>query len=102
MMTATAALQVNLDAGPAAGWASGSGWSARLVPVLVAAVLDARRGWAATTSAAGTRCASGAWHGIDHGRSDPVAARRPDAGVGDYALDAPVMLVRDGDGARDR
>ena len=40
----------------------------------------------------------GTWQGIDHGRSDPVPLGEPTAAWATYALNAPVMLVRDGDG----
>jgi glutamate--cysteine ligase len=96
MMSATAALQVNVDAGPAARWPQRLELIRDLGPVLVAA--------SATSSYLGGR-ASGwrsmrqqTWHGIDHSRSDPVAAgREPRAAWAAYALNAPVMLVRDGE-----
>jgi glutamate--cysteine ligase len=95
MMSATAALQVNLDAGPRERWTDRLGRIRALGPVLVAVS-------ACSTLLAGE--ASGwhsmrqeAWHGIDHSRSDPVRGVEPGAAWASYALDAPVMLVRDGE-----
>ncbi len=97
MMSATAALQVNLDAGPAEGWTERLALIRSLVPMLVAA--------SASSPYLGGR-ASGwhsmrqeTWHGIDHGRSDPMAGGEPTMAWADYALAAPVMLVEDGSGA---
>jgi glutamate--cysteine ligase len=95
MMSATAALQVNVDAGPADRWPQRLELIRDLGPVLVAA--------SATSAYLGGR-ASGwrsmrqqAWQGIDHSRSDPVSSgREPRAAWAAYALNAPVMLVRDG------
>ena len=98
MMAATAALQVNLDAGPRHGWAERSSRIRDLGPVFVAVsacspLLAGRAsGWHSTRQQA--------WHGIDHGRTAPVAGSDPAAAWADYALDAPLMLVRDGDEAR--
>jgi glutamate--cysteine ligase len=95
MMSATAALQVNLDAGPAAGWARRLGLIRDLGPVLVAAsacspYLGGRAsGWRSMRQQA--------WHGIDHSRSDPVPGADPTTAWASYALNAPVMLVRNGD-----
>ncbi len=95
MMSATAALQINLDAGPAARWSQRLGHIRNLGPMLVAAsacspYLGGRTsGWHSMRQQA--------WHGIDHSRSDPVPASEPTAAWASYALNAPVMLVRDGD-----
>jgi glutamate--cysteine ligase len=94
MMSATAALQVNLDAGPAAGWSQRLRLIRNLGPVLVAAsgcspyLGGKASGWRSMRQQA--------WHGIDHSRSDPVPGREPRAAWASYALNAPVMLVRDG------
>ena len=99
MMTATAALQVNLDAGPSAGWADRLRLVDSLIPVLVAASaasphLGGRRsGWQSARREA--------WHGLDPGRVAAfVVADDPAAGWADYALAAPVVLVRDPGQAR--
>jgi glutamate--cysteine ligase len=97
MMSATAALQVNLDAGPRAGWQQRLALIRGLGPVLVAAsacspYLGGRAsGWRSMRQEA--------WHGIDHSRSDPVPGAEPTQAWASYALNAPVMLVRDGDRA---
>ena len=96
MMTSTAALQVNLDAGPMAGWAERLGLLRSMVPMLVAAsttspYLGGRAsGWASMRQET--------WTGIDCGRSDPVAGHEPAVGWALYALDAPVMLLSEPDG----
>ena len=97
MMTATAALQVNLDAGPAAGWGQRLGRIRELGPVLVA--LSACSPYLAGTASGWRSMRQEAWHGIDHSRSDPVSGDDPAAAWANYALQAPVMLVRDGAGA---
>jgi glutamate--cysteine ligase len=95
MMTATAALQVNVDAGPADRWAQRLRHIRRLGPVLVAAsacspYLGGRAsGWRSMRQQA--------WQGIDVRRSGVVAGAEPTAAWASYALDAPVMLVRDGE-----
>ena len=95
MMSATAALQVNLDAGPAAGWTQRLGLLRDLGPVLVAASAASPYLGGKTTGWRSMR--QQAWHGIDAGRSDPVRGREPTDGWASYALNAPVMLVRDAD-----
>lgn len=94
MMTATAALQVNLDAGPASGWDGRLGLVRSLVPVLVAISAGSPYLGGATSGWHSMR--QGTWHGIDHGRTDPVRAGAPGPAWADYALAAPVMLVADG------
>jgi glutamate--cysteine ligase len=94
MMSATAALQVNLDAGPAAGWSQRLGLIRDLGPMLVAASAcspylgGAASGWRSMRQEI--------WHGIDHSRSDPVPGAEPTEAWASYALNAPIMLVRDG------
>ena len=96
MMTATAALQVNLDAGPAAGWADRLMHLDALGPVLVAVsacspLLGGEpSGWRSRRQQA--------WSGIDPRRSGPVVGTDPVSAWVDYALDAPVMLVADAGG----
>lgn len=95
MMTATAALQVNLDAGPREGWSARLALLRSMVPMLVAAssaspYLGGRAsGWHSMRQET--------WNGIDHGRSDPITVGEPSVAWALYALDAPVMLVREGD-----
>lgn len=97
MMTSTAALQVNLDAGPEAGWASRWARIQCLQPVLVAASaaspwLGGVQGWQSMRRHA--------WHGLDPRRTAPLPAGAPGEAWARYALAAPVMLVRDQAGAR--
>ena len=93
MMTATASIQVNLDAGPAADhdgrWAAAH----RLAPVLAASFANSP---AADGRPAGHRSARLAtWGAIDHSRTAP--AWKPGQGCDSwvrYVLDAWVMFVR--------
>jgi glutamate--cysteine ligase len=92
MMTATAALQVNLDAGPRAGWRRRLGLIHDLGPVFVA--LSACSPYLGGRASGWRSMRQQAWHGIDHRRSDPLAGGDARAAWADYALSAPVMFVR--------
>jgi glutamate--cysteine ligase len=94
MMSATAALQVNLDAGPAAGWARRLSLIRSLVPMLVAA--SSTSPYLGGQSSGWHSMRQGTWQGIDHGRSDPVPDGEPTEAWATYALNAPVMLVDSG------
>jgi glutamate--cysteine ligase len=98
MMTSTASLQVNLEAGPAAGWSERVALAHQLGPVLIAVSacsplsLGRPTGWRSTRQHV--------WGDLDQARCGPVL--RGDDPSGEwaaYALAAPVMLVRDGDDA---
>ncbi|GAA1889845.1 ergothioneine biosynthesis glutamate--cysteine ligase EgtA [Lapillicoccus jejuensis] len=102
MMTSTAALQVNLDAGPASGWGDRLELVRALVPVLVA--VSSTSPWLGGRSSGWHSMRQGTWDGIDHGRSGSVGAPErtgvapdgrgdPAAQWADYALRGPVMLV---------
>lgn len=95
MMSATAALQVNLDAGPRAGWRDRMRLLDTLVPVLVA--ISATSPWLAGRPSGWHSARRRTWLGIDPGRSGPVG-HRPDRSPVDawasYVLAAPVMLDR--------
>ncbi|MET0838896.1 MAG: glutamate-cysteine ligase family protein, partial [Marmoricola sp.] len=91
MMTATAALQVNLDAGPAARWADRLSLIRTLVPMLVAASSTSPYLGGETSGWHSMR--QGIWQDIDHGRSDPFPSGEPTGAWASYALNAPVMLV---------
>ncbi|MCW2866813.1 MAG: hypothetical protein JWR20_1001 [Marmoricola sp.] len=93
MMSSTAALQVNLDAGPRSGWERRLALVRALTPVLVA--LSATSPYLAGRASGWHSMRQGCWNGIDRGRSDPFASGEPTAAWADYALRAPVMLVRD-------
>ena len=95
MMTATAAIQVNLDAGPAEGWADRFDLLHSLAPVLVA--VSATSAYLAGRASGWHSMRQQAWSGIDHGRTGPVPGGAPGERWADYALAAPVMMVRDGD-----
>ena len=102
MMCSTAALQVNLEAGPAAGWTDRWRLAHALEPVLSSMfasspVLAGR--WTGRLSAR-----QDTWSALDPTRTSPVAdaralgtARGPDGQWARYLLDARLMLVRDGD-----
>jgi glutamate--cysteine ligase len=92
MMTATAALQVNLDAGPREGWSARLHLLRSMVPMLVAA--SAGSPYLGGKASGWHSMRQETWHGIDHGRSDPIIDGEPSVAWALYALDAPVMLVR--------
>lgn len=94
MMTATAALQVNLDAGPREGFADRLAAMHALVPVLVAA--SAASPYLAGVSSGWQSMRREAWLGIDGARTDAIGPGDPASAWADYALDAPVMMVREG------
>jgi glutamate--cysteine ligase len=94
MMTATAALQVNLEAGPEAGWRERVALAHRLGPVLVAvsACSPLLSGHVTGWRSARQRV----WGDLDQARCGPLLGGRDPAGEwAAYALSAPVMLVRD-------
>ncbi|GGF32515.1 glutamate--cysteine ligase EgtA [Marmoricola endophyticus] len=92
MMTATAALQVNLDAGRREQWDERLHLIRSLVPVLLA--VSSTSPYLGGTSDGWHSMRQGTWQGIDHGRSDPVSQGEPRAAWAFYALSAPVMLLR--------
>jgi glutamate--cysteine ligase len=94
MMSATAALQVNLDAGPAEGWADRLALIRSLVPMLVA--VSSTSPYLGGRSSGWHSMRQGTWQGIDRGRSAPVPSGEPTEAWAAYALDAPVMLVDSG------
>ena len=94
MMTSTASVQVNLEAGPAAGWSARVALAHQLGPVLVAVsacspLLAGRRtGWRSSRQRV--------WGEVDQARCGPLLGGTDPAGEwAAYALSAPVMLVRD-------
>lgn len=93
MMCSTASLQLNLDAGPAAGWADRLAHVARLRPLLVAmAATSPLAQGIATGSACGRQ---GVWQRLEPGRCrGPAGGGDPAARWAEFALDAPVMFVR--------
>ncbi len=95
MMSGTAALQINLDAGAEAGWESRLERIRGLVPMLIA--LSSTSPYLGGASSGWHSMRQGVWQGIDHGRSDPMPRGEPTQAWATYALSAPVMLVRNGD-----
>jgi len=93
MMTGTAALQVNLDAGPEAGWAARLSLARSLAPVLVA--ISACSPYLAGRASGWASMRQQAWHGLG-ARSAAVPGGSPTEAWADHALAAPVLLVRDG------
>lgn len=94
MMCSTASLQLNLDAGPRAGWAQRVGLAHALGPTMIAIsacspLLAGRRtGWASSRQRI--------WDELDVARVGPLlGGDDPAAEWATYALMAPVMLVRD-------
>jgi ergothioneine biosynthesis glutamate--cysteine ligase EgtA len=97
MMTSTASLQVNLEAGPEQGWGARVALAHQLGPVLIAVsacspLLSGRpTGWRSSRQRV--------WGELDQARCGPLLGGRDPAGEwAAYALSAPVMLVRDDDG----
>lgn len=97
MMTATASLQVNVEAGPASGWPARVGLAHALGPVLVAVsacspLLAGRpTGWRSSRQHI--------WADLDQARCGPLArSDDPAEGWAAQALAAPVMLVPGPDG----
>jgi glutamate--cysteine ligase len=97
MMTSTASLQVNLDAGPPEGWSARVALAHQLGPVLIAVsacspLLSGRlTGWRSSRQRI--------WGDLDQARCGPLLGGADPAGEwAAYALSAPVLLVRDDDG----
>ncbi|MHA3018956.1 ergothioneine biosynthesis glutamate--cysteine ligase EgtA [Mycobacterium sp. BMJ-28] len=95
MMTSTASVQVNIEAGPRAGWADRVRLAHALGPVMIALSANSPllggqfTGWRSTRQRV--------WGQIDAARCGPVLGRDSDEPGVDwarYALRAPVMLVR--------
>jgi glutamate--cysteine ligase len=96
MMTSTASLQVNLEAGFPSDWGPRVTLAHQLGPVLVAVsacspLLSGRRtGWRSTRQQV--------WSNLDQARCRPLLGGEDPAGEwAAYALSAPVMLVHDPD-----
>ncbi len=98
MMTSTASVQVNLDAGPAAGWASRVQLAQSLGPTMIAIsanspLLGGRfTGWRSTRQRV--------WGQLDTARCGPVlgaSVADPASDWARYALRAPLMLVHNPD-----
>lgn len=97
MMCSTAALQVNLEAGPAQAWRARVGLAHQLGPTLVA--LSACSPWLAGRDTGWKSARQQVWAELDSSRCGPLLGRdEPAAEWTRYAMQAPVMFFRtDGD-----
>ena len=98
MMTSTASVQVNLDAGPQAGWAARVRLAHALGPTMIAIAANSPMlggefsGWVSTRQ--------WVWGQMDSARCGPILGASGDDPGTDwarYALKAPVMLVHNPD-----
>jgi glutamate--cysteine ligase len=96
MMNSTAALQVNLEAGPARGWPDRVALANRLGPTMVA--ISACSPWLDGRDTGWKSARQRAWFGLDPRACGTAADYSPDpaAAWARYALAAPVAFVRDG------
>jgi ergothioneine biosynthesis glutamate--cysteine ligase EgtA len=93
MMCSTAALQLNIEAGPLAKWPIRVSRMHLLGPVLVA--ISACSPWLAGASSGWRSMRQQVWDEIDHSRCGPLLdGAHPEQEWASYALQAPVMLVR--------
>lgn len=98
MMTSTAAIQVNLDAGPQEGWAERVRLAHALGPTMIAIAANSPMlggrfsGWQSTRQRV--------WGQMDSARCGPIlgaSGDHPGIDWAKYALKAPVMMVRSPD-----
>ncbi len=98
MMTSTASVQVNLDAGPQAGWAARVRLAHALGPTMIAIAANSPllggefSGWVSTRQHV--------WGQMDSARCGPIlgaSGEDPGTDWARYALKAPVMLVHSPD-----
>lgn len=93
MMCSTAALQVNLEAGPASGWRARVRLAHQLGPTLVA--LSASSPWLAGRDTGWKSARQQAWAELDSSRCGPLLGRdEPAEEWARYAMQAPVMFFR--------
>jgi len=93
MMCSTAALQVNLQAGPVSGWRGRVALAHQLGPTLVA--LAACSPWLAGHDSGWKSARQQVWAELDSSRCGPLLGRdEPAADWTRYAMRAPVMFVR--------
>jgi glutamate--cysteine ligase len=100
MMNSTAAMQVNLDAGPAPGWCERVARAHSLGPTMMA--ISACSPWLQGRDTGWKSARQRAWRGLDPRTSGavPGVEQDPTAAWARYALHAPVAFVRsesDGD-----
>jgi glutamate--cysteine ligase len=95
MMNSTAALQVNLEAGPARGWPERVALANRLGPTMVA--ISACSPWLDGRDTGWKSARQRAWFGLDPRACGPADdGPDPASAWARYALAAPVAFVRDG------
>jgi ergothioneine biosynthesis glutamate--cysteine ligase EgtA len=100
MMTTTASLQVNVNAGPASGWADRVRLAHQLGPVLVAVSACSPLAVGRETGARSHR--QRVWGALDQARCGPLPdGTAPADAWAAYAMAAPVMLVRRRGGGAD-
>ncbi len=95
MMTSTASVQLNVEAGPRAGWADRVRLAHALGPTMIALSANSPLLHGAPTGWRSTR--QRVWGQLDSARCGPVLGDSGDDPTADwahYALRAPVMLVR--------
>ncbi|WP_197379042.1 ergothioneine biosynthesis glutamate--cysteine ligase EgtA [Mycolicibacterium mengxianglii] len=95
MMTSTASIQLNLDAGPRDGWAERVRLAHALGPTMIAVAANSPMRSGEFTGWASSR--QQVWGQLDSARCGPIlgtSADDPAAEWARYALNAPVMLVR--------
>ena len=98
MMTSTASIQVNLEAGPRAQWADRVRLAHALGPTMIAVAANSPMLGGAFTGWQSTR--QRVWGQLDSARCGPVLGASGDDPASDwarYALKAPVMLVHSPD-----
>ena len=96
MMCATAALQLNVQSGPRAGWAARFDLAHRIAPTLIA--ISACSRWLAGRDTGWVSARQRAWAELDPGTSGPLAqSADPAAEWVRYALAAPVLFAAAGD-----
>jgi glutamate--cysteine ligase len=94
MMTSTASVQVNLDAGPRSGWSERVRLAHALGPVMVAVAANSPIQHGSFTGWRSSR--QRVWSRLDSARCGPILGESGDDPASDwarYALRAPVMLV---------
>lgn len=94
MMTSTASVQVNLDAGPQSGWSDRVRLAHALGPTMIAVAANSPLQEGSFTGWRSTR--QRVWSQLDSARCGPILGASGDDPANDwarYALRAPVMLV---------
>ncbi len=92
MMNATAAIQINVEAGPAPGWPQRWAWAEELGPLFVA--ITASSPWLAGRPTGWRSTRQRVWHSLDPARCGAVRGG-PDPAERwvNYVLAAPVMMI---------